>query len=126
MENPFAALCFYWIPLGRQLRIEGRVVRVGDAIADAYFASRARASQIGAWASQQSQLLPSHAELEARIADIGKQYEGREVPRPPHWSGWRLLPERFEFWSQGSHRLHVRDVYARTSDGHWQHGLLYP
>lgn len=125
-ENPHAALCFYWMPLARQVRIEGRVVHVNAATADAYFASRDREKQIGAWASLQSQMLGSRAELEARIAEVTKKYEGKPIPRPPHWSGWRLLPERFEFWSQGDFRLHARDVYARKPDGTWQHALLYP
>ncbi len=123
--NPHAALCFHWMPLERQVRIEGTVSRVSDAEADAYFASRDRGKQIGAWASQQSQPLSNRAELEARIAEFEKKFVGGAVPRPGHWSGWRLAPDRIEFWSQGTARLHERHVYTRNGNG-WQHTLLYP
>ena len=124
-ENPHAALCFYWMPLERQVRVEGIVTRAEDTEADAYFASRPRARQIGAWASQQSQPLANREALEARVAEIEKRYEGKPVPRPPHWSGWRLAPQRIEFWHNDPARLHERNLYTRHH-GSWQHGLLYP
>ncbi len=125
--NPQAALCFYWPVLDRQIRIEGRVAPVSDAEADAYFASRAREKQIGAWASLQSQPLPSREALLTRIAELTKQHEGQPVPRPPHWSGWRLVPTRIEFWSQGDFRLHEREVFTRDhAHAPWRHTLLYP
>lgn len=125
-DNPHAALCFYWMPLDRQVRVEGSITRGEDADADAYFAGRPRARQIGAWASLQSEPLRDRQELEARVAEIEKQYEGKAVPRPPHWSGWRLTPSRIEFWQNNPARLHEREVYTRAADGSWQHGLLYP
>ena len=124
-ENPYAALCFYWMPLDKQVRVEGAIVRVDDAEADAYFASRKRGSQMGAWASDQSAPLASREELEARVAAMEAEYEGRDVPRPAHWGGWRLVPERIEFWQQLDFRLHHREVFTRTQDG-WESGLLYP
>ena len=125
--NPHAALCFYWAPLDKQVRIEGMVTRVSDAEADAYFASRARGSQIGAWASLQTQPLDSREALLARIDAFTAQYDGAPVPRPPHWSGWRLAPTVMEFWSQIEFRLHEREVYTRPHvDAAWSVGLLYP
>lgn len=124
-ENPHAALCFYWMPLERQVRIEGTVTEVSAAEADAYFASRPRDRQIGAWASLQSQVLAARADLEARVAEFEAKYPG-DVPRPPHWSGWRLSPTRIEFWHQNWARLHERMRYVRLSDGSWQQELLYP
>ena len=124
--NPQAALCFYWMPLERQVRIEGAIARASDAQADAYFASRPRARQIGAWASLQSQPLEDREALEARAAMIEAQYANQPVPRPPHWSGWRLMPRSMEFWHNNPARLHEREIYTRTADGSWQHGLLYP
>jgi pyridoxamine 5'-phosphate oxidase len=123
--NPHAALCFHWMPLERQVRIEGTVTRVSDADADAYFNSRPRGRQIGAWASQQSRPLASRDELEARNAQFEGKFAGMPVPRPPHWSGWRLTPSAIEFWVNSDVRLHAREVYARTADG-WSHTLLYP
>lgn len=125
--NPFAALCFYWPPLDRQVRVEGTVAPVSDAEADAYFATRERGKQVGAWASLQSAPMHSRDAFEERIADFTKKFEGQNVPRPPHWSGWRLTPLRIEFWSQGEFRLHARDVYTRASVSNtWTHGLIYP
>lgn len=124
-ENSQATLCFYWMPLDRQVRIEGRATPVSDQEADAYFASRARGKQIGAWASMQSQPLDNRATLEARIAQLTAEYEGKTIPRPLHWSGWRIAPERIEFWNQGTFRLHERDAYTRSNGG-WEHTLLYP
>jgi pyridoxamine 5'-phosphate oxidase len=123
--NPHVALVFYWMPLDRQVRIEGSVSEVSAAEADAYFRSRPRARQIGAWASLQSQPMQSRSDLETRNAEIEQRYEGQEVPRPPHWSGWRVRPKSFEFWIQNAARLHEREIY--TLDGaNWQHSLLYP
>ena len=125
--HPFAALNFHWKPLERQVRIEGKVSPVTEAEADAYFATRARGSQVGAWASKQSELLPSRAELEERVRAIEAQYAGRPVPRPPHWSGSRLAPDRIEFWQAGEFRLHDREVFRRTSpDAPWTVERLYP
>jgi pyridoxamine 5'-phosphate oxidase len=126
--NPHAALCFFWQPLEVQVRVEGRVEAVGDEEADIYFASRPRGSQIGAWASRQSAPLASRDELEARIRAVEEQYREREIPRPPHWSGFRLLPERIEFWLGRPSRLHERDVYHRDPDTPtgWRLEQLYP
>ncbi|MDX2072991.1 MAG: pyridoxamine 5'-phosphate oxidase [Alphaproteobacteria bacterium] len=125
IQNPMASVCFHWMPLSRQVRVGGIVERVSDAEADAYFASRPRESQIGAWASQQSEPLASHAALEQAVKEVEKRFEGKEVLRPPHWSGWRLIPQEMEFWQQGKFRLHHREVFIRTKDG-WDQQLLYP
>lgn len=125
-ENPQAAICFYWMPLGRQLRAQGRVEPVGAAEADAYFASRRRESRIGAWASEQSRPLESRAALQTRIAEYETKFAGQDVPRPPYWNGWRLVPDHFEFWQEGDFRLHTRETYTRTTRGGWERGLLYP
>lgn len=124
-DNPFAALCFYWPPLGRQVRVEGAVSPVGKAEADAYFASRSRSSRIGAWASAQSRPLEGRFVLEAEIARYAAKYAVGEVPRPPHWSGYRINPDRIEFWSEGAFRLHDRRVFTRHSDG-WTVQRLFP
>ena len=123
--NPRAALCFYWAPLGKQVRIEGTVEPVTNAEADAYFASRPRDSQIGAWASKQSSAMTSRGELEARVLELQAKFEGRAVPRPPFWSGFRVVPRVIEIWTRDAARLHVRDLYERTADG-WQRTILYP
>jgi pyridoxamine 5'-phosphate oxidase len=123
--NPRAALCFHWKSLNRQVRVEGLVELVSNEEADAYFAGRPRGSQIGAWASQQSEPLSARGELERRVREYETRYEGRAVPRPPHWSGYRVQAERIEFWQQGEFRLHERRAY--THDGtSWSVELLYP
>ncbi|HVI99351.1 MAG TPA: pyridoxamine 5'-phosphate oxidase [Sphingomonas sp.] len=124
-ENAQVALLFHWKSLCRQIRIEGPVTPVADAEADAYFATRARDSQLGAWASDQSRPLDLRETFEARFAEVKARYEGREVPRPPHWSGFRVVPERIEFWQARDYRLHERRLFTRKGDG-WAEGLLYP
>lgn len=123
--NPRAALCFYWMPLARQVRIRGAVETVSADEADAYFASRPRESQIGAWASAQSQPLDDRKTLEKRFTEIGQQYADQDIPRPPHWSGYRVVPEVIEFWLRMEHRLHERLEYTRTGDV-WEMRLLNP
>ena len=124
-DNPRAALLFHWKGLRRQVRIEGAVERVPDDQADAYFASRARDSQLGAWASDQSRPLDVRATFEQRFEDVSRRFEGQDVPRPPHWRGYRVIPDRIEFWSDRPHRLHERQLFT-LSDGNWSEGLLYP
>lgn len=125
-EGSKAALLFHWKSLRRQVRIEGPVSRVSDAESDAYFASRGRDSQLGAWASEQSRPLADRATFEARFEEIRARFEGGDVPRPPHWGGYRVTPERIEFWLDREHRLHERRVFTRTSEGGWDEGLLFP
>lgn len=127
-ENPHAALCFHWQPLEQQVRVEGPVTVVDPAEADEYFASRGRGSQIGAWASLQSRPLASRDELEARISEVEERFSGGEIPRPDFWSGFRVRPERIEFWSGRPSRLHERDVYTRdpADPERWKIGVLYP
>ncbi|MBA4159123.1 MAG: pyridoxamine 5'-phosphate oxidase [Gemmatimonadetes bacterium] len=127
-EHPFAALCFWWAPLEAQVRIEGRVEQVSEQEADRYFASRPRGSRVGAWASLQSAPLAARAELEGRIREIEDRFAGRDVPRPPFWSGFRLVPERIEFWKNQPSRLHERDVYHAdaAAPGGWRVEQLYP
>ena len=122
---PFAALCFHWKTQRRQVRIEGPVGFVTDEEADEYFASRPRDSRIGAWASQQSQKLESRTVLEDAVKRIETEYAETEVPRPPHWSGYRVRPERIEFWQEGAFRLHDRIEYLSTG-GNWVSRRLYP
>lgn len=123
--NPHAAILFHWKSQRRQIRIEGRLDSVADAMADAYFATRSRDSQLGAWASDQSQPLDSRATFEARVAEMQARFDGGEVPRPPYWSGYRLSPDYFEFWQDRAHRLHERRIFTKAGDG-WEEGLLYP
>ena len=120
-----AALLFHWKSLRRQVRIEGSVSGVSQDEADAYFATRARESQLGAWASDQSQPLPSRELFEAQFAEMQARFDGQDVPRPPHWSGFRVAPERIEFWQDRPHRLHERRLFVRDDEG-WTEGLLYP
>lgn len=122
---PWACLVFWWPFMEKQVRIDGRTERVTDAEADAYFATRPRGSQIGAWASLQSRELPSRDELDRRVAELEKKYEGKLVPRPPHWSGTRVIPDQMEFWTGKPSRLHERIVY-RLDGGKWTRALLYP
>ncbi len=123
--NPRAELCFYWKPPGRQVRVSGRVERVGDAEADAYFATRARLSQIGAWASRQSRPMRGYFELEQECAKVALRYPFGAVPRPPFWSGYRVVPERIEFWKEKPFRRHERVVFIREGDG-WRQEYLFP
>ena len=123
--NPIVALLFHWKSLRRQVRIEGVAHEVDPSEADAYFATRSRESQIGAWASDQSRPLPDRALFEARYEESKRKFEGMAVPRPPYWSGYRVVPERIEFWSDRPHRLHERRLFTLTGNG-WIEGLLYP
>ena len=123
--NRRAALLFHWKSLARQVRIEGVVENVSDAEADAYYATRPRISRLGAWASDQSRPLAARAELERRLAALEAKYLGEAIPRPPQWSGYRVVPERFEFWQAAEFRLHDRTAFLRQGDG-WTVGMLYP
>lgn len=123
--NPNAALLFHWKSLRRQVRIEGPVTRVTDEEGDAYFGTRSRDSQLGAWASDQSRPLESRALFEERFEQMSARFEGKTVLRPPHWSGFRVTPTTIEFWMDRAHRLHERRLFVREGDG-WREGLLYP
>ena len=123
--NPQAALLFHWKSLRRQVRFEGQVEPLPDAAADAYFATRGRDSQLGAWASDQSRPLASRAEFEARYEDVKQRFEGQDVPRPPHWGGFRMTPATIEFWQDRPHRLHERRLFTQPA-GDWAESLLYP
>ena len=125
LAHPQAALCFYWPPIDIQVRIEGSVAEVADDEADAYFASRNRLSQIGAWASRQSEPLENPDALDKRVSKYEREFEGKAVPRPPHWSGFRVQPERIEFWKGKPNRLHERHLYTRAGNG-WTIETLYP
>jgi len=125
IANPFAALCFHWKSLRRQIRAEGSIEAVSTGEADAYFASRARVSQIGALASDQSRPLDRRETLEAKVAEIERRYAGQPVPRPDYWSGFRLVPDAIEFWHDRPYRLHDRIRFERTAGG-WQAERLYP
>ena len=120
-----AAMCFHWAPLERQVRVEGRVSPVTDEEADAYFATRQRGSQIGAWASRQSRPMDRAGDLESRVAEIEAKFNGRQVPRPSFWSGFRLAPDTIEFWQGRPSRLHDRQLFTREGKG-WRVQLLYP
>lgn len=123
--NRHAALLFHWKSLRRQVRIEGAVTLATDVESDAYFASRHPDSQLGAWASDQSRPLDSRDTFEARFAAMQARFAGGDVPRPPHWGGYRVVPDRIEFWQDRAHRLHERRLFTRSGDG-WTEGLLYP
>ena len=123
--NPVAAMCFWWPQLGKQIRIEGAVELLGAEEADAYFASRPRNSQIGAWASSQSKPLESRGILEQRVSALDQEYQDADVPRPPHWGGYRLTPTAFEFWVNGDSRLHDRFRFT-CRDGNWRSQRLSP
>ena len=123
--NPRAAVVFYWRPLGRQVRVEGPVERVSEAESAAYFATRPRGSRLAAWASHQSRPLESREALEERYAELDREYEGRDVPLPPHWGGYRLRPEVIEFWEHRENRLHDRLCYTRAREG-WSVERLSP
>ncbi|WP_240953895.1 pyridoxamine 5'-phosphate oxidase [Sphingomonas sp. G-3-2-10] len=122
---PKAALLFHWKSLRRQIRIEGTITRAADAESDAYFATRHRDSQLGAWASDQSRPLADRETFEARFEEMRARFEGGDVPRPPHWGGYRVTPGRIEFWQDRAHRLHERRVFTRGGND-WNEGLLYP
>ena len=124
--TPKAALLFHWKSLRRQIRIEGLVSIVDDADADAYFATRGRDSRLGAWASDQSRPLDSRAAFEARFAEMARRFGDGDVPRPPHWGGYRVAPRRIEFWQDRAHRLHERRLFTLRDGGGWEEGLLYP
>jgi pyridoxamine 5'-phosphate oxidase len=125
-ENPHAALLFHWKSLRRQVRVEGEVERVGPEEADAYFASRSRDSQLGAWASDQSRPLKDRDTFLARFDAMRERFEGGEVPRPPHWGGYRVVPLLIEFWTDRPNRLHERRLFLRNGAGGWDEGMLYP
>ncbi len=124
-NNPFGALCIHWKSLRRQVRAEGGIEPVSEAEANEYFAGRSRESRIGSWASDQSRPLESREVFERRYAAMQAEFEGREVPRPPRWSGFRLKPDLIEFWADRPHRLHERRLFSRDGDT-WRESLLYP
>jgi pyridoxamine 5'-phosphate oxidase len=126
LANPQVALLFHWKSLRRQIRVEGVAGAVTAAEADAYFASRARDSQLGAWASDQSRPLADRATFEARFATVEARFAGQDVPRPPHWSGFRVVPQRIEFWLDRAYRLHERTLYTSDGKGGWSGEMLYP
>lgn len=121
-----ASLLFWWDPLGFQVRIDGAVERTTPAESDAYFAGRPRGAQIGAWASEQSRVISDRAALTKRVAEFVAKYEGRPVPRPPHWGGYRVVPQLMEFWQDRADRLHERVRYERVASGGWRAELLAP
>ena len=125
-DNQHVAAVLHWKSLRRQVRIEGVVADAPESDSDAYFASRGRLSQVSAWASKQSRPLASREELEARQAEMEARFAGADVPRPPHWHGYRIVPRTIEFWSDGPNRLHHRRLFTLRPDGNWDEGRLYP
>jgi pyridoxamine 5'-phosphate oxidase len=124
--NPCVALCFYWPIIDKQVRIEGQAQPITDLEADRYFATRPRGSQLGAWASFQSQILANPQELLKKYREIEERFSGQRVPRPPFWSGFRIVPNCLEFWQQGQSRLHTRICYRKTAHSEWEYHYLYP
>ena len=124
-ENPKASVCFFWDELLKQVRIDGTVERVSEKEADNYFAQRERGSQIGAWASKQSCVMENPGDLSNRVEEIAKQFSGGVIPRPPFWSGFRVVPSEIEFWTAGEFRLNTRILYSKVN-GVWEEGRLYP
>ena len=126
-NNNKAALCFHWKSLRKQVRVEGLIEQVNDNEANAYYNTRHRGSRIGAWASKQSQPLGSYDELKKFVEDYESKFEGQDdIPRPPHWKGFRVKPETIEFWIDGNYRLHQRYLYTKDNNGNWTNGMLYP
>ncbi len=126
IQNPYAALCFYWNPLGKQIRIEGKVEKLSTKESDDYFNSRATDSKLGAWASKQSSELKSRDEFLNEIEKYKKQFEGKQIPRPEFWGGWRIVPDRVEFWVAEQYRYHRRELFEKLPDGSWTNRLLFP
>lgn len=126
VQNPWGAIAFWWAQLERQVRIQGRVEKVSEVEADAYFQSRPKGSQLGAWASNQSQVIDSREVLERRLEELKKEYENKAVPRPPHWGGFRVIPDEMEFWQGRKSRLHDRLLYRRSEDSTWEIQRLSP
>ncbi len=126
-NNPKAAICFHWKSMRKQVRVEGDIVEVSTEEADKYYASRHRGSRIGAWASKQSRPLENLEELKKFVEGYEKKFEGQEdIPRPPNWRGFRIIPKTIEFWIDGEYRLHQRYVYTADENGGWTTGMLYP
>ncbi len=126
VQNPWGAIAFWWTQLERQVRIEGRVEKVSELESDEYFQSRPKGSQLGAWASNQSQVIDSREVLERRLEQLKEEYENKQVPRPPHWGGFRVIPDEIEFWQGRPSRLHDRLLYRRSEDGTWKIQRLAP
>lgn len=126
LENKNAALCFFWPAIDKQIRIEGVMERTSDAESDEYFEQRARISQVGAWASKQSEILSDTATLERRVAEFEEKFKNKPVPRPAHWGGFRIVPTKIEFWQEREYRLHHRELFEKQADGTWKKSLLYP
>lgn len=126
VQNPWGAIAFWWAQLERQVRIEGYVEKVSEVESDEYFQSRPKGSQLGAWASSQSQVIDSREVLERRLEQLKEEYENKEVPRPPHWGGFRVIPDEIEFWQGRPSRLHDRLLYRRSEDGSWKIQRLAP
>ena len=126
VQNPWGAIAFWWTQLERQVRIEGRVEKVSELESDEYFQSRPKGSQLGAWSSNQSQVIDSREVLERRLEQLKEEYENKQVPRPPHWGGFRVIPDEIEFWQGRPSRLHDRLLYRRSEDGTWKIQRLAP